>query len=317
MSLFRTILVAVDFSEGTKQSFHLACSLARQGQSRLIVLFVAEPMYAAPEPVYFGQQTVRFTVVERAPAYYQALKERLRNVYAPSHPLDVEYSTRVGAAAEEILQAAAETGADLIVMGTHGRTGLRRLLAGSVAEAVLRQSPCPVLALRTPEHPREHEQVRVIIHPTDFSDRSSDALQVARSLARDLGARLVILHVVPPAIVAEGMAVMPMDPAVYRQALDEMRGRIDGPDLKYPIKTLVKDGDAASEILNAAEELRCDLIVMGTHGRTGLGRLLMGSVAEVVLRAAPCPVLSVRAALQSQSSATEPELTTTPASVTG
>jgi nucleotide-binding universal stress UspA family protein len=93
------------------------------------------------------------------------------------------------------------------------------------------------------------------------------------------------------------MVVVPRDPAVYRQALDEMRGRHDGPDLKLPVESVVREGDAAAEILRAAEELRCDLIVMGTHGRTGLGRLLMGSVAEAVLRRAPCAVLAIRAAL--------------------
>jgi nucleotide-binding universal stress UspA family protein len=98
-------------------------------------------------------------------------------------------------------------------------------------------------------------------------------------------------------ITAEGMIIVPTDPAVYRQAVDEMRGRLDGPDLKYPVEPAVREGDPAAEIVRAAEELPCSLTVIGTHGRTGLGRLLMGSVAEAVLRRAPCPVLTIRAAL--------------------
>jgi nucleotide-binding universal stress UspA family protein len=297
MSAFEKILVAADFSEGSRESFRVACALAREGKTQVAVLYVAEPMYAAAEPVYFGRQTVQFSIIERDPAYYEALKERLCEVYAPDHPLAVDYVTRVGAAADEILRAAEELGADLIVMGTHGRTGLRRLLAGSVAEAVLRRAPCPVLALRSPDRAREAEGIRVILHPTDFSDRSADALRVARTLARDHGARLVLLHVASNEITAEGMVIIPTDPAVYREALDEMRGRLGGPDLKFPVESAVREGDAAAEILRAAGEIPCDLIVMGTHGRRGLGRLLMGSVAEAVLRRALCPVLTIRAAL--------------------
>lgn len=298
MSLFRTILVAADFSEGTRESFRLAGSIARERETRLFVLNVAEPMYVAPAADYFGVQTARFTVVEREPGYYEALKDRLREVYAPDHPLEMEYCTRVGVPAEEILNAAEEIGADLIVVGTHGRTGLSRFLTGSVAEVVLRRAKCPVLALRTPDPKHEPGEIRVILHPTDFSDRSADALRVARTLARDQGARLILLHVASNEITAEGMAVMPVDPRVYRELLDEMRGQLEGPDLKYPVETQVREGMAtAAEIQRAAEELHSDLIVMGTHGRTGLGRVLMGSVAEGVLRHSSCPVLTVRAAL--------------------
>ena len=149
MCAFQKILVAADFSEGSCESFRVACALAREGETRVVVLYVAEPMYVAAEPAYFGEQTAQFSIVERDPAYYGALRDRLREAYAPDHPLVVDYGTRVGAAAEEILRAAGELEADLIVLGTHGRTGLRRLLAGSVAEAVLRRAPCPVLALRS------------------------------------------------------------------------------------------------------------------------------------------------------------------------
>lgn len=305
MPLFRTILVAADFSEGTREAFRVASSLASEGGTRVLVLYVAEPMYVAPEPVYFGQQSIQFSVVERAPDYYEAVKEHLRDVYAPNHPLEVEYFTRVGAAAEEILRAAEELDADLIVMGTHGRTGLRRLLAGSVAETVLRRATCPVLALRIADPPREDADVRVILHPTDFSNRSEDARRVARSLARDHGARLVLVHVASYEMTAEGMIAMPTDPAVYRKALDEMRDQLDGKDLKFPVETLLCEGDAPAEILRAADKLPCDLIVMGTHGRAGLGRLLMGSVAEAVLRRASCPVLAVRPALAAQIPSTQ------------
>jgi len=119
-------------------------------------------------------------------------------------------------------------------------------------------------------------------------------MKVARSLARDLGARLVILHVTPPAILMDGTVAAEIDPSTYRASLEELRSRLDGPDLKYPVETRLILGLDREEILRTAEEVGCDLIVMGTHGRTGLGRLLMGSVAESVLPRASCPVMVVK-----------------------
>jgi nucleotide-binding universal stress UspA family protein len=200
---------------------------------------------------------------------------------------------------------AREIASDLIVMGTHGRTGMRSLLAGSVAIAVMRRAHCPVLALRSPEVPREAKEIRMILHPTDFSVDSEAVLRVARSLARDLGARLVILHVAPLDILSSGTMTAPVDPRVYNDLLEDVRKRVDGPDLKNRVETEFTRGDAAAEILRAASELGSDLIVMGTHGRTGLSRLLMGSVAEFVLPRASCPVLVVKSAQQTAAATQE------------
>jgi len=216
--------------------------------------------------------------------------------------MNVEYHAREGDICEEILAMAREIGADLIVMGTHGRTGMNWLLSGSVATAVLRRAPCPVLALKSSAGAHKLGEARVILHPTDFSENSRTALRVARSLARDLGARLLILHVTPPAILMDGTVAGEIDPAAYRASLEELRSRLDGPDLKYPVETRLILGLDREEILRTAQEVGCDLIVMGTHGLTGLGRLLMGSVAEAVMPRASCPVMIVKA----------PELVTMP-----
>jgi universal stress protein A len=150
-----------------------------------------------------------------------------------------------------------------------------------------------VLAVRSPACAHQPHDFQFILHPTDFSPNSEAALRVAHALARDLGVRLVIHHVVP----FDGFlsdAVVPMDPRVYCDALAEVRRRVDGPDLKYPVETRYSRGEAADEIILAAQEKACGLIVMGTHGRTGLARLLMGSVAEYVLPRADCPVMVVK-----------------------
>ena len=184
MQPFEKILFAADFSENSKEAFRAACSLAFENKTRLVVLHVAEPKFVPEEPVYYGQQTVQFFPTEPDKAHHEALKQKLREVYTPDHPLDVEYQTREGDASAEILRMAKEIGSDVIVMGTHGRTGLRWLLAGSVAIAVLHGAPCPVLALRAAEEPRQAKEISVILHPTDFSVDSEAALRVARSLAR-------------------------------------------------------------------------------------------------------------------------------------
>ncbi len=292
---FRTMLFAADFSEDSTQAFRLAGSLAVENKTRIVVLHVLEPNLVVEEPVYLGQTTMQFYNAGRDEAQYESIKRKLGEVYIPGHAIDVEYHTREGHAAEEILRMADEVGADLIVMGTHGRTGLRRLLAGSVAATVLRGAHCPVLALRSGNRPRPAEEMRVLLHPTDFSDGCEAALRVARSLARDLGARLIVLHILPFDLYLEGRMATGLDPQGYHDSLDMIRQRLDGPDLKQPVETRLCRGYEAEEILRMAQELEADLIVMGTHGWSGLGRLLMGSTAESVLSRADCPVLVVKA----------------------
>ncbi|HEY8505975.1 MAG TPA: universal stress protein [Gemmataceae bacterium] len=134
---------------------------------------------------------------------------------------------------------------------------------------------------------------RTILYPTDFSEPARAAFDLACSLARDHGARLVVLHVYPPPR-AHGDIIdfrAPDGPVEsLRAQLHEVRPPEPGPEVEYRLE----EGDPAAVILRVAAERGCDLIVMGTHGRTGLWRVLLGSVAERVLRDAPCPVLTVK-----------------------
>ncbi len=296
MQPFRNILFAADFSENSKEAFRMVCSLAGETTTRLTVLHVVEPNLVAEEPVYFGQARVQYYDAGRDQAVLDSLQAELREVYAPNRPLDVQYVVREGEPADEVLRMAAEAESDLIAMGTHGRTGLRWLLAGSVATAVMRKAQCPLLAFRNPEVIHERGEVRTILHPTDFSAGSEPSLDVARSLARGFGARLILVHVMPLELISSETMTGPVDPLAFKNALDELQKRVDGPDLKYPVETELTRGYAGDEIVRVAKERSCDLIVMGTHGRTGLGRLLMGSVAEFVLPRASCGVLAVKGA---------------------
>jgi nucleotide-binding universal stress UspA family protein len=139
--------------------------------------------------------------------------------------------------------------------------------------------------------------VRSILHPSDFSERSQYALGQACALARAYDARLVLLHVVAMPVVLYGEGALPANPEELRAAA---RAQLD--DLQVPFANARTDrrleaGDPVEMILRLAQEMHADLIVMGTHGRTGLGRLLMGSVAEQIVRKASCPVLTVKTPL--------------------
>lgn len=134
---------------------------------------------------------------------------------------------------------------------------------------------------------------RTILHPTDFSDAAEAAFHLACSLARDHGSRIEILHVVTPATVAytEGVMLPPTE-----DIKDELWAKLDTikPTAEIDVARHMVEGEPATEILRLAQETNADLIVMGTHGRRGLTRFLMGSVAEEVVRKAICPVLTVK-----------------------
>ena len=140
--------------------------------------------------------------------------------------------------------------------------------------------------------------LKTLLHPTDFSEHSRYAFRLACSLARDHGARLVVVHVVMtlgPELVPAGEAVTQLQPEGYQQKLWDDLHQVQSPDPSVPVEYRLAEGEPAEEIVRLAKETGCDLIVLGTHGRTGLERLLMGSVAEQVVRKAPCPVLTVKA----------------------
>ncbi|MDR3639035.1 MAG: universal stress protein [Isosphaeraceae bacterium] len=290
---FRTVLFAADLSEPARDAFAVACALAREGASRLIVLYVEEPIPSLEQVVGYGEMGVPIFLPRDVPAEPPTM-ERLRELFVPGGPVAVDYQIRKGDAADEILAMAEESSCDLLVLGTHGRSGVDRLLMGSVAEAVMRHAPCPTLTVRSGSAGAKLGAVRTVLLATDFTRYSEAALRVARGLARDHGAKLVIVHVVEPELVPGAPSETMSHVATERDALDAVRERAEGSDLKFPVDVQLRNGDPAREVLACAQEVGCDLIVTGSHGRSGLGRLLMGSVAEAVMRQAGCPVLTVK-----------------------
>jgi nucleotide-binding universal stress UspA family protein len=138
--------------------------------------------------------------------------------------------------------------------------------------------------------------IHTILFPTDFSENAQQAFPLACSLARDCGARILVLYVLPPPLDREKLEVRHHPDEYYRGLWETLR-QWQAPDQNVRVEHRLEEGDAPQAILEVAQEIQAGLIVMGTHGRTGLGRLLLGSVAEQVLRRASCPVLTVRVPL--------------------
>jgi nucleotide-binding universal stress UspA family protein len=194
--------------------------------------------------------------------------------------------------------------ADLLVLGSHGRSGLQRWLMGSVTERVIRQAPCPTMVVgrRAPDTaPDKPVRFENILCPVDFSDGSMLALEHAIGLAEESDAHLSVLHVieVPPELreheILKDFNVDSVRAAAEADSLRRLRALIPEDARTYcTVDTAVREGAAFREILKAAAEKRADLIVMGLQGRGALDLLVFGSNTARVARGAPCPVLIVR-----------------------
>ena len=173
----------------------------------------------------------------------------MREVYVPGRDIEVAYRMSDGPAGAEILRTADEVGADLIAMGTHGRTGLRRLVAGSVAVSVLREARCPVMALYSPEGRRLPDAIRVILNPLGIWDDHEYILGAACTLATDLGARLIILHVSPRGVLMDGSLTPEIKREFYHDFLERLRQQAEGSGLTCPADIRLAWGNVVDEIL--------------------------------------------------------------------
>lgn len=296
--MFTRILVPTDFSPPSDAALAYARTLAGTFRAKLLVLQVLESEFL---------RAVVADPHDLETAALRQLQEHLtdddrRRLHA------VAVIERSDEPADEIISYARSGNVDLIVMGTHGRSGLAHLLMGSVAEKVVRSAPCPVMTLRRvpPAPGKAGSGVSRVLVPTDFSAPSDAALACGRAVAERFGASLHLLHVLDEALV-----LGPIGSEVYlaestdiraarlKDAQERLAHRITGNDrTSLRATTEVIFGTPARTVVDYAADTGFDLIVMGTHGRTGVAHLLMGSVAESVVRTAPCPVLTVREALE-------------------
>lgn len=294
------VLIARDFSSVSDRAVRYALDMAARTGATLHV-FYAEVLHEAPSP---NGDTDR-SPAEDLPAFRADLKEGTTLPAEAVESVQVqEVQRRDVSPGPAILNYASEADVDLIALGTHGRRGPSRILLGSVAEEVVRRADRSVLTVRGDEdgHAQSHPQnVDRILVPVDFSDHSRTALRTAKAWATLYDASLDVLHVVAealhPTFYAGGVeSIYDMEPNIEEKVqdrLDTFVANIGGPDVE--LRPHVRVGNASSDIVEFAGEQESDLVTMSTHGRTGLDRFLLGSVAEKIVRHARCPVITQKA----------------------
>lgn len=291
---FTRILCPIDFSDTSRRALEYAVSFATWHRARLTVMHVApsfdpvvtaSPQLGAPAQVVF-------------PVREEDVLGRLREEAAAAGFPKAEAVAETGDPSRAILEAALSRPADLIVVGTHGRSGVERTLLGSVAERVVHKAPCPVLTVPPSAHSPGKRRPRSLLCAVDFSPASLQALGYAAQLAIDLKAALVLLHVVEWPF--EDDRPLPPDSPLARrrqELLDEAAERLErlAPKASVPGLThVVVTGHVKDEISRRADDTGADLVVMGAQARSGLGLTLLGSTTERVIRRAACPVLTLR-----------------------
>lgn len=296
------ILVPCDFSAGFDYALRYALDIASHTRAEVHLLY-AEVLF---EP--FADVSASASPTDKIREKLKQSTEPYKGVAYDPKQVAITYAVERGiAAAPAILTYASEHDIDMIVMGTHGRRGLRRMAMGSVAEEVVRMAPCPVLTVHLPKQeedgawkPKTAPAITSLLVPVDFSKHSRLALRYAKELGALLQARLELLHVIEetlhPAFYGPTVqSIYDVQPDIEkraRQHLSDLFDEVGGPQVEYLLK--VMPGRATYDIVAYAEERKIGLIVMPTHGRTGLDHFFMGSVAEKVVRRANRPVFTVK-----------------------
>jgi nucleotide-binding universal stress UspA family protein len=306
-ALPKRILVPLDFSLHSTQALQYARSFARQFNARLIFIHVVE---AFPIDYLLGLRSARAANRWLLVQSRGRLRQLATQFAGPDRSVPESVVT-FGKPYQEITRIAKERQTDLIILATHGYTGLKHIQLGSTAERVVRHAPCPVLVVRTQTpskgaHPIAAKtkpaafrfRVQNILVPTDFSPRAEQALEYALPIARRFHARIALLHVIHAYYFVANSDYSSFDfPELMhklRQAGEKQLGdMVRSIPKKYSVKTILETGHPGNFIVDTADRLGIDLVVIATHGRTGFKRALLGSTAEFVVRQAHCPVLAI------------------------
>lgn len=297
----KNILVPTDFSDGSALALDHALGLAERTSAAVHLLHV-EVLYEVSKGLQTGLPHTVEDALNTLKQYAEDMTFAWTAEGSAAFPMTYEVVRDI-AAAPAILNYAEVHDVDVIVMGTHGRRGVRRMMMGSVAEEVVRLARCPVLTLHEGETDvAEGGAAPTFVVPIDFSLHAKEALRYAKAMADLYGARLHLLHVVEETL----------HPAFYEggvlSAHHEIRADLDA-QAEAQLKVLydevggdpavvtfeVATGHADDEIVAAAKRTGAALIVMATQGLRGIERVFLGSVAARVVRRATCPVFILKA----------------------
>ena len=292
--MFEYILFATDFSPHAEVAKKVAVNLAKRDGKRLWVLAVLdtieEPLTLADEPAVVSPTEWQRVVEEEKETLEREEERHLARDVAEIAVAGVTVTrmVREGDPDKEIVAAAKELEADLIIMGSHSHRSIWDVLLGSTTENVAKSAPCPVLIV---SHQSSHtsEAMHRILLATDFSPRSAVVQKVALSLAKGEEQMLGVLTVLDP----NEVEAQASQDAEWVIATAQIYGG--------QTRKLIRHGRPVEEIVQAAADIQADLIVMGSHSRRSIWDVLLGSTAEGVGKSAPCPVLVVSHRLRPES----------------
>jgi nucleotide-binding universal stress UspA family protein len=296
VALVTRILAATDFSPTADRAMEYALSMAQSWNAELHVLHVVE-WYPGMDPDHAVNRMYLTERRQEADRQFQRIKEKFSIIGRTVQP-----QTVVGVPSEQIEHIARALSADLIVLGTQGRTGLEHILFGSTAERIVRSAPCPVVTVRTyskdigiDEQSGSRMSVDRILAPIDFSTCSLDALEYSAHFAKATGALVTLLHSLEPIAYNLDFTLdnsHRRERAYWEDRLDVLRAILESNGVR--VECALRTGRPAESVASFLKQRPHDLVIMGTHGRRGMGHLLVGSVAEMTLRFASCPVLTIR-----------------------
>jgi nucleotide-binding universal stress UspA family protein len=294
MMKINRFLAPIDFSEYSEKAFDYALKLAERVPAQITLINIDEMFQSIyPEDslqLYNNEDAIRERI--------EKIQEQIRTYVQKGQEknIDTHYAiVRGDSVSEKLLEHINGEQYDLVVMGTHGRTGIKHLFLGSIAEKIVRLSPIPVLTVHKCVEDCHLENILV---PIDFSQYSRDALEYALEIAKKVGASITVIHVIErviyPAFYPEGYyPILDFEPTLHKQVLeniDTFFKQIPG----LTAEKVVSAGRPSDEIKNYAENNNMDLIIMATRGLSGLQHLIVGSTAERVVRSSSIPVLTVR-----------------------
>jgi len=282
--MFESILLPTDGSTCARVAADYASDLAQHYDATVHVLHVVDYRIVQTGPEYDEWEDDAAETVE-------SVADRVE-----SDGVAAERAVRTDVPHNAILSYATEEDIDLVVMGTHGRTGVERYLLGSVTEKVVRRSDTPVLTVRTPDDGDVTFPYTDVLVPTDESRGATAAVSPAVDIAGTYGATLHSLSVVDTrslGIDVRSTSIADELEREARNAVDAVEERANSASVPKT-ETVVDYGLPSDFIRTYAETNDIDLVVMGTHGRSGISRYLLGSVAEHLVRTSPVPVMTVR-----------------------
>ncbi len=296
MTKWHRIMLATDASKEARAAEDYALFFASTSGSALTVVSVLE-LAPGMNPDYPVNQVYLNELRKDAVRGLTAIRDR-----ATARGIPVTTRLATGIPSEQITVAAQADEAALLILGTRGKTGLAHVVLGSTAERVIRTAPCPVLAVRSGGNDEGKGRTAAVVldhilAPVDFSDCSLDAAEYAAIVARTTKATVTLLHVLEPVCygldftLSHGEERERLQTTVSRR-LDALATALTAAGI--PTDRVVRGGLPGDAILEIAAQRACNLIVMGTHGRRGISHVVAGSVAESVLRRAPCPILTVK-----------------------